>query len=160
MTTEEGHGWSMRKSHLHLQHWEPSAAEVSKLLRWVLRGLSSSFIRLSPSWDDTRLLFQFSSTKPCRLLWGVSPPPFWLPLFSPSSLHLWPFSAQAQMISVTLPKLFQQRGTEVRSQGDEQKGCDPTPWLLGFAKSLGSGFSNSSVVSGWACSRSVQLPDG
>lgn len=109
MTAEEGHGWSMRKSHLHLQHWEHSAVEASKLLWRVLRGLRSSFIRLSPSWDGTRLLIQFSSTKPCWLLWGVSPPPFWFPLFSPSSLRLWPFPAQAQVISVTLSQLFQQR---------------------------------------------------
>ena len=53
---------------------------------WVLRGLSCSLTRLSLSWVGTRLLIQFSSTKPCWLLWGVSPPPLQFPLLSPSSI--------------------------------------------------------------------------
>lgn len=64
----------------------PSAAEMAMVMWWMLSGVSFSLIRASPSWDSTRLLIQFSFTKTCQLLWGVSPPPLLLPLFPPSSL--------------------------------------------------------------------------
>lgn len=105
---------------------------------WLLRGIIFCLIRFGWSRGGTRLLIQFSFTKPCRLLWVLSPPPLQV-LLSPSSIpSSLVFLAQARVISAT-PLCSFSSGTETRFQGDEQNRWSHTSQPLGVVKHLGSG---------------------
>lgn len=131
---------------------------VTNSKSWLLRGLIFCLIRFGRSWGGTRLLIQFSFTKPCWLLWGLGPPPLKVLLLFPSSVPsslVFLCSGTSDLCNTSL--LFQQWYRDKTPRWAEQMWQHSS--ALGVVKHLGSGLPKSSFVSDWAC-RHFQMANG